>query len=183
MTVATNKLHMKFHKILSIILFSAVISLYACNNNSDKKETDISTAPVDVNAAPQEVPIQSPNVPTPSPNTTQQGVVNQNPNPPEPAQNAAGLWHYTCSKGCAGGAGAAGNCSVCGNPLTHNAAYHGSTQATGANAAAPKPVDPPQNAKGVWHYTCGKGCAGGAGAAGNCSVCGGPLAHNATYHL
>ena len=109
--------------------------------------------------------------------------MNQNPNPPEPAQNAAGLWHYTCSKGCPGGAGAAGNCSVCGNPLTHNAAYHGSTQATGANAAAPKPVDPPQNAKGVWHYTCGKGCAGGAGAAGNCSVCGGPLAHNATYHL
>jgi hypothetical protein len=43
---------------------------------------------------------------------------------PEPAQNAAGVWHYTCSAGCTGGAGSAGNCASCGQALAHNAAYH-----------------------------------------------------------
>jgi hypothetical protein len=50
---------------------------------------------------------------TPPPTTT-----------PEPAQNAAGVWHYTCAKGHAGGAGSAGTCATCGGPLTHNTAYH-----------------------------------------------------------
>ncbi len=43
---------------------------------------------------------------------------------PEPAQNAAGVWHYTCSAGCAGGAGSAIACAGCGATLAHNAAYH-----------------------------------------------------------
>lgn len=43
---------------------------------------------------------------------------------PEPSQNSAGIWHYTCSQGCAGGAGSAVNCSSCGNKLAHNSAYH-----------------------------------------------------------
>ena len=43
---------------------------------------------------------------------------------PEPAQNAAGVWHYTCPNGHAGGAGSATACSVCGTTLVHNAAYH-----------------------------------------------------------
>jgi hypothetical protein len=43
---------------------------------------------------------------------------------PEPAQNAAGVWHYTCANGCAGGAGAPGTCAQCGGELAHNAAYH-----------------------------------------------------------
>jgi hypothetical protein len=42
----------------------------------------------------------------------------------EPAQNAAGVWHYTCSAGCPGGAGAQGKCAMCGNDLVHNQAYH-----------------------------------------------------------
>jgi hypothetical protein len=42
----------------------------------------------------------------------------------EPAQNAAGVFHYTCSNGCAGGSGTAGNCAKCGAALAHNAAYH-----------------------------------------------------------
>ena len=48
------------------------------------------------------------------------------PTPPttEPAQNAAGVWHYTCSAGCAGGAGAAGTCASCGGALAHNQTYH-----------------------------------------------------------
>ena len=43
---------------------------------------------------------------------------------PEPAQNAAGVWHYSCSNGCSGGAGSAIACSQCGNTLAHNQAYH-----------------------------------------------------------
>jgi hypothetical protein len=41
-----------------------------------------------------------------------------------PAQNAAGVYHYTCAAGCAGGAGAAGTCPSCGGALAHNQAYH-----------------------------------------------------------
>lgn len=42
----------------------------------------------------------------------------------EPAQNAAGVWHYTCSNGCSGGAGSALACAQCGSTLAHNQAYH-----------------------------------------------------------
>lgn len=48
----------------------------------------------------------------------------QTPAEPRPAQNAAGVYHYTCSNGCSGGSGSAGNCASCGNPLAHNPAYH-----------------------------------------------------------
>lgn len=43
---------------------------------------------------------------------------------PAAATNAAGVYHYTCPNGCAGGAGSQANCTSCGNPLAHNAAYH-----------------------------------------------------------
>lgn len=42
----------------------------------------------------------------------------------EPAQNANGVWHYTCSNGCAGGAGSAIACASCGSTLAHNQGYH-----------------------------------------------------------
>lgn len=48
--------------------------------------------------------------------------------------------------------------------------------------AAPQTAEPAQNAKGVWHFTCPKGCEGGSGAQGTCAKCGGQLAHNAAYH-
>jgi hypothetical protein len=46
------------------------------------------------------------------------------PSTPEPAQNAAGVWHYTCSNGCAGGGGSATACASCGSTLAHNSTYH-----------------------------------------------------------
>lgn len=130
---------------------------------------------------------------------------------PEPAQNAAGVWHYTCSNGCSGGAGSAVACATCGSTLVHNQAYHSNTGTTtppptttpsigatsSANnvltapaapgAALPPPItppvnEPPQNAAGVWHYTCSNGCAGGAGSAVACATCGSTLAHNQAYH-
>lgn len=107
----------------------------------------------------------------------------------EPAQNASGVWHYTCSKRCAGGSGAAGNCNTCGSLLIHNSLYHANTTSTpttaptsGAPFANPPATTPSQNTAGVWHYTCSKGCAGGSGTAGTCSTCGSTLAHNAAYH-
>ncbi|MDY7396957.1 hypothetical protein UMM65_17050 [Aureibaculum sp. 2210JD6-5] len=107
----------------------------------------------------------------------------------EPPQNASGVWHYICSKRCAGGSGAAGNCTNCGSPLLHNALYHGNANTaptvaptSGAPFANPPAAAPSQNAAGVFHYTCSNGCAGGSGTAGNCATCGGALAHNQAYH-
>jgi len=61
--------------------------------------------------------------------------------------------------------------------------YNGADLNTPTNAAVPPASnEPPQNAEGVWHYTCANGCAGGAGAAGPCATCGNTLAHNALYH-
>lgn len=165
---------MKYIKILAILLFSSVISFYACNDKSaDAKQKARESLGV----------IESPT----APNTATPNVEIPNPTTPEPAQNAEGVWHYTCSKGCAGGAGAKGNCATCGGPLAHNTAYHSTTNSTSTTPPITPPITPPtaepaQNAAGVWHYTCKNGCAGGAGAAGTCSTCGGTLAHNQAYH-
>ncbi|TNE51956.1 MAG: hypothetical protein EP344_16125 [Bacteroidetes bacterium] len=63
---------------------------------------------------------QGGNAPTPPAGTTNQAT----PPPPSPAQNAAGAYHYSCPKGCAGGSGTKGTCASCGGELAHNAAYH-----------------------------------------------------------
>lgn len=57
-------------------------------------------------------------------NQGQNAISTQSTPAPEPAQNAAGVWHYTCSSGCSGGAGSAVACSQCGSTLVHNTAYH-----------------------------------------------------------
>lgn len=49
---------------------------------------------------------------------------NGTPATPPPAQNAAGVYHYTCPQGHEGGSGAQGNCAKCGTALVHNQAYH-----------------------------------------------------------
>lgn len=69
-------------------------------------------------------PTQTPTNITLDPNNAQP-VTAANANPkPEPPQNAAGVWHYTCPSGCAGGGGAVGPCGKCGATLAHNTAYH-----------------------------------------------------------
>lgn len=108
----------------------------------------------------------------------------------EPAQNTDGVWHYTCPNGCAGGAGSAVPCPKCGTTLTHNSGYHGGQNNVqlenpgniDIQQSPPPGAEPAQNANGVWHYTCPKGCAGGAGSASACKTCGTTLAHNAAYH-
>ncbi|SNR58960.1 hypothetical protein SAMN06265371_106100 [Lutibacter agarilyticus] len=106
--------------------------------------------------------------------------------------------HYICENKCENSGGdAAGNCPVCKNPYTHNTAYHANdllksgplkveSNATNPTQktpqAAPKAPTPAQNTKGVYHYTCTNGCAGGSGAADSCKSCGNKLTHNQLYH-
>lgn len=161
---------MKYSKILSIILLSSVFTFSSCN--------DKTKSPKQENSKPANT-VEPPTLPK-STTTTQAPV--------EPSQNTGGIWHYTCTKGCPGGAGTAVNCTTCGSPLAHNAAYHANTNTTQSSApfatptVIPPTTQPGRNAAGEWHYTCGNGCVGGSGAAGNCGNCGGALAHNAAYH-
>ncbi len=60
--------------------------------------------------------------PTATPGAT--GTVTPPVSTPEPAVNAAGVYHYTCPNGHAGGGGSATPCAECGTTLVHNAAYH-----------------------------------------------------------
>ncbi len=95
---------------------------------------------------------------------------------------ASSVQHYYCPNNCAGSGGDnAGSCPVCGTEYVHNQAYH--NQPNNAITTNQTTVEePPQNAAGVWHYTCPQGCDGGAGSAIACSQCGSTLAHNAAYH-
>lgn len=110
---------------------------------------------------------------------------------PAPGNTAAApsgnVKHYTCPNNCKGSGGdAKGNCPVCGTAYVHNVAYHTQGNNTSTTTTSPNPAQatpsPAQNAAGVYHYTCLKGCAGGSGSAGKCASCGGDLAHNAVYH-
>jgi hypothetical protein len=111
------------------------------------------------------------------------------PAPTEPPQNASGVWHYTCPKGCKKGGGAATPCATCGVTLVHNTAYHGAAAQPSKDpvSTTPSPTptptpEPAQNKAGVWHYTCADGCAGGAGSASPCAKCSKTLVHNTAYH-
>lgn len=162
-------------------------------DNSANKPATMTQANQTNNSSSIVKDINLPNTPTSSAPTLQP------PGTKEPAQNASGVWHYTCAKGCAGGGGAATKCATCGELLKHNTAYHASTTPPGVqpggqaiqsinspvqlNQPTNKPAEPAQNAAGVWHFTCANGCAGGSGdRAAKCGGCGGALAHNQAYH-
>lgn len=101
---------------------------------------------------------------------------------------ASNVPHYICPNNCAGSGGSdQAKCPVCGTDYVHNQAYHAqqpqSAPTPTPTTTLPQPApEPAQNAAGVWHYTCAKGCAGGSGTAGTCASCGGALAHNSAYH-
>ena len=108
------------------------------------------------------------------------------------ANVGSSVYHYACPNGCGGG-DAAGTCPTCGTEYTHNQAFHNQAGAeTTANpignvtTTTPSPptqaTEPPQNAAGVWHYTCPSGCEGGGGSAVACAGCGTTLVHNTLYH-
>lgn len=104
------------------------------------------------------------------------------------------VFHYICPNNCEGGGGPGqGACPVCGTELVHNDAFHNNPGVppddvrmlnTPPELTPPTPPagEPAQNAKGVWHYICTKGCPGGAGSATACASCGSTLVHNSAYH-
>lgn len=140
------------------------------------------------------------------PTETQQPAQPESSNPEAPSQPVVSaapvntVFHYICPNKCAGGGSEGqGKCPVCKTDLVHNDAFHSQPQQqpqiktqpqnnpvqlnTNTQAQQPPPQpDAPQNAKGVWHYTCPKGCAGGGGQAIACSNCGTQLEHNQKYH-
>lgn len=159
-------------KILSSLLIIGALLVIGCSNSgdSDKVRSEARQSlgnPQPTNVAP---PISAPTTP---------GAVN------------ASVKHYICPNNCEGGGGdAAGSCPVCGTELQHNQAYHNTGTAASGNpnpistqtVPTPQTPEPAQNAAGVWHYTCGNGCEGGAGSAVACASCGATLVHNTTYH-
>ena len=167
---------MKFLSFLIVTALCAITFFSACGNEGDAAR-DAAVESAGGAAVGDQATAPNPATPT-----------------PEPPQNADGVWHYTCPKGCAGGAGSAVPCPACGTTLAHNTAYHasntpattpttlGSPDITPITPPVTPTAEPPQNAAGVWHYTCPAGCAGGAGSAVACSKCGQTLAHNTAYH-
>jgi hypothetical protein len=154
---------MKYLKLFLAVVIASVLSLSSCKEATKAPEKE-----------PQkEFTIED--LATPSATTV------QNPAAMDPPQNALGVWHYTCSQGCAGGAGTATNCATCGGLLAHNTSYHAQANPT-PNLTAQPATAPSQNAAGIWHFSCAKGCTGGSGTAGNCTTCGDALAHNQAYH-
>lgn len=172
---------MKIFRTIYICL--VVVLLAACGGSEQDtaRQAPIQSQPVS-NTPPPAV--------TPEPATTP---------PVEPPQNAAGVWHYICPNGHAGGGGGATACPECGTTLEHNTAYHGNaadtdtptpaadataatTPPTPIDPAATPPAEPAQNAAGVWHYICPNGHAGGGGGATACPECGTTLEHNTAYH-
>lgn len=152
-------------KSLKFILMLALAATFvACSNSNDDNATS--------NLGPAPAPIDPTSVTPP-------------PVPDQPDMNAAGVYHYTCPNGCAGGAGSEQPCATCGTTLVHNQAYHAKTNTTTPNTPTP-PTTPQEsaatNAAGVFHYTCPNGCAGGAAQAQACATCGTMLAHNQAYH-
>ncbi|MBK6998057.1 MAG: hypothetical protein IPH31_25410 [Lewinellaceae bacterium] len=113
---------MKFLSILSIAALCAISVFSACGGDSAASK-DASTETTGDQAPPADPMANFPN-----PN----GAATP---PAEPAQNAAGLWHFTCPKGCKGGGGSAVPCATCGTTLTHSQSYHGP-------AGAPPPGNP-----------------------------------------
>ncbi len=68
---------------------------------------------------------QAPGAPGSSPaNPVQVNPTNSTASNPAPAQNAKGVYHFSCSKGHEGGSATAANCPKCGEAMTHNQAYH-----------------------------------------------------------
>ncbi len=158
-------------KYLTIFSFIAILLFMSCAGKSSDSDSVRSSAreslgdPQPTNVAP---PIGAPTAP---------GAINAN------------VKHYICANNDGGGADAAGPCPVCGAELQHNQAYHNNTAPpTNPNApistqtVPPPAAEPAQNAAGVWHYTCGAGCEGGAGSAVACATCGALLVHNTAYH-
>ena len=101
---------------------------YICNNNcAGSGGATAGTCPVCGEAYVHNQAYHNQGAPattiTPPGGVTAPGAVTP-PATPAAAQNAAGVYHYTCSAGCAGGAASAVACATCGQTLVHNQGFH-----------------------------------------------------------
>jgi len=142
---------MKSIKTLSLLLFSAVLFFYSCNNKSKALPTKSTTSTPSTFEPPQNASgvwhyscrngctggagaavkcstcgNTLAHNPAYHANTVSTPTNAPFANPPAttPSKNTAGIWHYSCGNGCTGGSGTAGACATCGSTLNHNAAYH-----------------------------------------------------------
>lgn len=164
-------------KILSYLVLALGLIFTSCSDSGSQSATEQAPSQLD----------QSSDNSTPQINITNPEATGGNGQPV--AASVSGGQHYICPNNCEGSGGAsAGTCPVCGTDYVHNAGFHqkNSPSADGTGSpvisTSPTTAEPAQNASGVWHYTCPKGCAGGGGSAGPCSSCGATLAHNPAYH-
>jgi hypothetical protein len=173
-------------------LLLACLVVPACKNDAPTSANQATTETPTTDALTMPAVTETPTDPLAAPATTTAQTAATTPPTKEPPQNASGVWHYTCPKGCKNGGGAATPCATCGTTLAHNTAYHGTAAKPASDPAAaatpsttptttPTP-EPAQNKAGVWHYTCADGCSGGAGAASPCAKCNKTLVHNTAYH-
>lgn len=184
-------------KFIPAAVIAAHLFLNACTGTDSQKENSLqnteSASPSGVTSMQGESP-QPPQPESSNPATLPQPVVSAAP--------ANAVFHYICPNKCVGGGSEGqGKCPVCKTDLVHNDAFHNqpqqqpqinmqpqtnSVQLNTANQSQqqqPQPAqDPAQNTKGVWHFVCPKGCAGGGGQAMACANCGTHLEHNQKYH-
>ncbi|HNQ12454.1 MAG TPA: hypothetical protein PKH65_00570 [Bacteroidia bacterium] len=186
---------MKVQTILFVISAS-ILSACSSDNSSDQNNTAPASPVYNETALPGNSAIVNP-----LDTTNQVAPVNisSQPNPAAPANaplqattTASGsVKHYICPNNCQGSGGDQQvNCPVCKTQYVHNEKFHqqpGQTptatpQATQVQTQPAQAAAPATNSKGVYHYICNKGCAGGSGIMENCAKCGNQLAHNQSYH-
>ena len=166
---------MKIRFLPFVIALAAIFAIQSCADSNSKSVRD---------AARQSLP-QKQNVPPPPPPPSAPVTTSSN------IGSDGTIQHYYCPNNCEGSGGdAQGTCPTCGTAYVHNAAWHTQNQPTTQiqhqtqtqTTTTPTTAEPPQNAAGVWHYTCSNGCSGGAGSAIACANCGVTLVHNTAYH-
>lgn len=161
---------MKNFNLLALLIFVVMIVFSSCND--EKKTVKIVNAQVETNDSLNDA--------------KQNAIVNFYKNASGTATTS--VFHYTCPKGCEGGAASAENCSNCGTTLVHNAAFHNNKSnvdqpfSNSLNSTPAAAATTATNSSGVYHYICENGCIGGSASAGDCPTCGSALAHNAAYH-
>ncbi|MBA3285806.1 MAG: heavy metal-binding domain-containing protein [Bacteroidia bacterium] len=173
-------------------ILAVSVCLFSCSDNKNSDEYNRAAGSTTDMNAPATGDASNPFAPAPE-NTNPAAGMDNSIQPV--AQSTGNVKHYTCPAGhIDGGADIAGNCSVCGAELAHNAAFHNqpaqtTPQQTDPTSIQPQitpattpPIEPAQNSSGVFHYVCSEGHAGGSGTAEACKTCGGTLVHNDKYH-
>lgn len=175
----------------SIITVSlpALFLFFSCNSSDANKEQIQQPVSSESSTSPETPSV----IETPTQADAIQIQPQATPQPSASPVAAGSVFHYICPNKCVGGGSEGqGKCPVCKTDLVHNDAFHNQPaqqpqnnqiQLNSQTQTPPAPAqEAPQNAKGVWHYICPKGCAGGGGQSIACTNCGTQMEHNQKYH-